>query len=86
MGKISLVNKIFKKTGKTINKLLIADIIDEATKYIKDKISKENIFSINNFGTFSIKYRANNSKLRFIPHISLIRMIKSKRSRQRKKS
>jgi nucleoid DNA-binding protein len=80
MSKKYFVDKIHNKIGKTISKLLIEDVIFEATEYIKEKIIKEGIYSLNNFGTFSRK----NNRIRFIPNAILIRMIKAKRSRESK--
>jgi len=84
MGKHSLIDKVYNKTGKTINKLLIEDIVVETVEYIKEKIIEDGVFSINNFGTFSVKYK--NNKLRFIPHIFLLRLLKNKRDRGARKN
>ena len=48
-----LVNNIHNKLGKTISKLVIADVIDIICDYISEELKDNHSFSVTNFGTFS---------------------------------
>lgn len=51
-GKIDLISKIGKKINNSIQTRLLDDIIDLISNIICDEIAKNEIFSINKFGTF----------------------------------
>lgn len=86
MLKNDLIDNLYKKTGKTVHKNLIKDIVEIINEHIIEELEADRIFTVPNFGTWSPAYY--NSKrfkmkriIKFIPHAAFRFLLQRKRSK-----
>lgn len=85
-----LIDNIYKKIGKTVQKKLIKDIVKLINEHIVEELEADRVVTVPNFGTWSPGYykskRFKTVKIiRFRPHSAFRLLLERKRKKFSKK-
>lgn len=99
INKKKLTSNIYNRINSTIPKKKIHDTITVICEYMLEQITKNKVFSVKNFGTFSpymhkahIGFNVAKGELqrvksflnvKFHPHVSFLKMLKARRNKHR---
>lgn len=86
MLKGDLVSNVYKKTGKTVHKRIIKDIVNIINEHIIEELEADRVFIVPNFGSWSPAYRSLKrfkpvKIINFRPHAAFRLLLQRRRNR-----